>query len=99
LILNYDFFLYKIFFFTKDCCLILYHPYRPLVQFVSDLGPEDYQLLQVAWRIVNDSYRTDVCLMYPPSLIALACLHMSCVMQKKDAKQWFAELNVDMDKV
>ena len=61
--------------------------------------PDDTALLQVAWRVVNDTYRTDVCLMYPPSLIALACLNISCVIQKKDSKQWFSELSVDMEKV
>jgi cyclin-C len=83
----------------KDCCLILYHPYRPLIQFVSDLCPDDTTLLQVAWRIANDCLRTDASLMFPPSLIALTCLHISCVIQKKDAKQWFSELNVDMEKI
>jgi cyclin C len=79
--------------------LILYHPYRPLIQFVTDLAPDDSTLLQVAWRVVNDSLRTEVSLMYPPSLIALSCLHIACVLQKKDTKQWFSELNVDMEKV
>lgn len=83
-----------------DCCLIVYHPYRPLVQYVADMGYAD-SLLPVAWRIVNDSYRTDVILLYPPFQIALACLHMACVMQNllEPAKHWFAELNVDMDKI
>jgi cyclin C len=63
------------------------------------LCPDDTALLQVAWRVVNDTYRTDVCLMYPPALIALACLNMSCLIQKRDAKQWFSELSVDMEKV
>ncbi|CAI9737008.1 Hypothetical predicted protein [Octopus vulgaris] len=81
-----------------DCCLVLYHPYRPLIQYCADLGQDD-NLLPVAWRIVNDSLRTDVCLMYPPYLIALACLHIACVIQDKDGRQWFAELSVDMDKV
>eukprot|EP00057_Strongylocentrotus_purpuratus_P010524 XP_011664998.1 PREDICTED: cyclin-C-like [Strongylocentrotus purpuratus] len=31
-----------------DCCLIVYHPYRPLIQYASDLGQED-QLLPLAW--------------------------------------------------
>ena len=66
---------------------------------MTDLCPDDPVFLQVAWRIVNDSFRTDICLMYPPSLIALACLNIACAIQKKDAKQWFAELNVDMEKV
>ncbi len=77
----------------------MYHPYRPLIQFVTDFCPDDTNLLQVAWRIVNDTLRTDACLMYAPSLIALACLHMACVIQKKDARQWFSELNVDLEKV
>lgn len=84
---------------VMDCCLIVYHPYRPLVQFVSDLCPDETNLLQIAWRIVNDSLRTDLCLLYPPSLIALACLQMACVFLKKDCKQWFAELNVDTEKI
>lgn len=29
----------------------------------------------------------------------LACLHVACVVQQKDARQWFAELSVDMEKV
>ena len=79
--------------------MILYHPYRPLVQFVNDLSPDDTSLLQQAWRVCNDSLRTDLCLMYPPSIIALGCLHIACVHLKKDAKQWFSELNIDMEKL
>lgn len=81
-----------------DCCLILYHPYRPLVQFVHDWSNKD-NILPTAWNVVNDSYRTDVCLLYPPHQIALACLHIACVITQKDCKQWFAELNTDLDKV
>jgi len=43
--------------------------------------------------------RCDVCLMYPPYLIALACIHMAAVVHKKDVKGWFAELSVDMGKI
>jgi hypothetical protein len=53
----------------------------------------------VCRRIVNDSLRTDVALLYPPYMIALSAMYMACSMQQKDAKKWFAELNVDMDKV
>ena len=81
-----------------DCCLIIFHPYRPLTQYVADLGQEDI-LLPTAWKIVNDSYRSDVCLMYPPYLIALASIHMAAVVHKKDVKAWFVELSVDMSKV
>ena len=44
-------------------------------------------------------FRCDVCLMYPPYLIALACIHMAAVVNKKDVKGWFAELSVDMGKI
>lgn len=80
-----------------DCCLIVYHPYRPLMQFVSDLGDES--LLPVSWRIVNDTYRCDICLLYPPYLIALACLHMAAVFKKKDIKAWFTELHVELEQI
>lgn len=81
-----------------DCCLIVFHPYRPLTQYVADLGQEDI-LLPTAWRIVNDSYRCDICLLYPPYLVALASIHMAAVVHKKDIKAWFAELSVDMGRV
>ena len=55
--------------------------------------------MPVAWRMVNDSLRTDVSLLYPPYQIALACIHMACVVLSKDTKSWFAELHVDLDRV
>lgn len=65
-----------------DCCLILYHPYRPLTMYVQDLRSSERpdgkdhskdrdELLNLAWTIVNDSYRTDIPLLYPPHLIAI----------------------------
>lgn len=49
--------------------------------------------------MANDSLRTDVALMYPPHQIAIACLHIACVILQKDYKTWFAELNVDFEKI
>ena len=62
------------------------------------MGVEE-TVLPIAWRIVNDSLRTDVSLMYPPYQIALSCIHMACVILNKDCKQWFTELHVDLDKI
>lgn len=53
-----------------DCCLIVYQPYRPLLQLVQDIGQEE-QLLTLTWRIINDSLRTDVSLLYPPYQVIL----------------------------
>ncbi|KAA0201807.1 hypothetical protein HAZT_HAZT011535 [Hyalella azteca] len=83
---------------NMDCCLIVFQPYRPLIQYGQDLNC-DSDTLQLSWTIVNDSLRTDVCLLYPPYQIALACLQLACVVHNKDCKQWFAELNTDMDNI
>ena len=64
---------------NMDCCLVVFQPYRPLVQYTQDLGQGlEEAILPLAWRIVNDSMRTDVCLLYPPFLIALACGPRAC---------------------
>lgn len=85
---------------NMDCCLVVFQPYRPLVQYTQDLGPGyEETLLPLAWRIVNDSFRSDVSLLFPPFLIALACLHMASVILGKDLRNWFSELAVDMDKI
>ena len=81
-----------------DCSLIVFHPYRSLTKYIADMGQED-SFLPLAWRIVNDCLRTDACLMYPPYMISLTAVYMTCVIQQKDCKQWFAELTVDMQKI
>ncbi|CAG0897775.1 unnamed protein product [Cyprideis torosa] len=85
-----------------DCSLVTYQPYRPLVTFVSDMAGDDKQLLSLAWSVVNDSLRTDVCLLYPPFLIAIAALHMACVMLQDRGmhhKEWFVSLNFDFEDI
>ncbi|KAG7275622.1 hypothetical protein CRUP_021949 [Coryphaenoides rupestris] len=44
-ILECEFYLLEL----MDCCLIVYHPYRPLLQYVQDMGQED-MLLPLAWQ-------------------------------------------------
>ena len=83
---------------AMDCSLIVFHPYRSLTKYLADMGQED-SLLPTAWQILNDSLRTDACLMYPPYLMSLTAIYMACVVQQKDCKQWFAELNVEMEKI
>ncbi|CAH8591502.1 unnamed protein product [Dicrocoelium dendriticum] len=69
---------------AMDCSLIVFHPYRPLVQFCEELRPQLHELadllLERAWWIINDSFRTDVCLHYPPYIIALGCLQTAFVL-------------------
>lgn len=48
---------------------------------------------------MNDSYRTDICLLYPPYLIALAAIYLASFLKDKDLKQWFSDLSVEMAEV
>jgi len=96
-ILECEFYLLEL----MDCCLIVFHPYRPLLQFLSDLNitsPDD-PLSMLSWRIINDSYRSDVMLQYPPYMIALSALHVASVNIERDLTSWFAELSVDLVKI
>jgi len=36
--------------------------------------------LQMAWFIVNDTYRSELCLLYPPHLIAIAAIYLTVVL-------------------
>ncbi|ORZ16414.1 cyclin-like protein [Absidia repens] len=92
-----------------DFYLIVWHPYRALTQLCQELGMKE-QGLQFAWFILNDSYRTDVCLLHPPHMIALAALYLTVVLNhadftpgslgdRTDMRQWFADLNVQIETV
>lgn len=82
---------------SLDFDLIIYHPYRPLVQYCSDSSMTD--LLTSAWPILNDSYRTDACLLYPPYLIAIACIFIAGTLQDRDMKEWLQKLNIDLQEL
>uniref|UniRef100_A0A0E0QTE3 Cyclin-like domain-containing protein n=1 Tax=Oryza rufipogon TaxID=4529 RepID=A0A0E0QTE3_ORYRU len=83
-----------------DYYLVVYHPYRPLLQcfdfrLLQDAGITD--LTQFAWGIVNDTYKMDLILIHPPYMIALACIYIASVLKDKDITLWFEELRVDMN--
>ena len=71
--------------------LIIFSPYRSLTLYLrdADLGGE---VGLRSWTVLNDSYRTDVSLLHPPHLVALACLQLACMhivqeQQLSDAQQ------------
>lgn len=78
-----------------DYYLVIYHPYRPLIQLLQDSGFTD--MTKVSWSLVNDLYRTDLILMHPPFMMALACIYIASVLQERDTLAWFEELRVDMN--
>jgi cyclin C len=82
--------------------LIVYHPYRPLIQYMFDAGLKHY--LQFAWLVLNDSYRTNICLFYPPYIVALATIYIIYVSYEHeimtiDLRTWFLCLNVNMEEI
>lgn len=81
-----------------DCCLIVYHPYRPLLQYIEDFGHKE-KVLQLCWRICNDLLRTDVPLLYSPHQQALASLYMAASSLDIDCRQWFVDLSVSMEPI
>ncbi|KAH6899444.1 cyclin-like protein [Coprinopsis sp. MPI-PUGE-AT-0042] len=38
------------------------------------------EALQIAWSIINDTYRSELCLLYPPHLIAVAALYLTFIL-------------------
>eukprot|EP00038_Savillea_parva_P012516 m.205155 g.205155 ORF g.205155 m.205155 type:complete len:298 (+) comp22820_c0_seq1:47-940(+) len=98
-IIDCEFFLVQ----AMDCCLIVFHPYRSLVEFAHKSGTTD-RLLPLAWNIVNDSCKSDLCFLYPPYLIALGSLQVASTVLKgtagdgadQDFTRWFADSLVNV---
>jgi len=64
--------------------LIVFHPYRPITRILEGMGEK--RLLQMAWSIANDSYRTDLCLEHAPAKIAVAVIYLSMILNDYDQK-------------
>ncbi|GBC06631.1 hypothetical protein RclHR1_06990011 [Rhizophagus clarus] len=63
-----------------DFNMIVYHPYRSLMTLAQDLGTKNEDV-QWAWYVINDSYRTDMCLLYPPHVVAAAALYLQIALR------------------
>lgn len=50
------------------------HPYRFVFRLVSGLPEVSDELVQDAWIVVNDSYRTSLCIRFPPKTLAAAAI-------------------------
>ena len=88
--------------------MIVFHPYQPIMLYIKDLAlPNDGRtiFLQNAWMLVNDTYKSDLPLLYPPHMIALAVIYFTAAMQEEmvmksvDFGAWFARFNVDLNDV
>lgn len=92
--------------------MIIHHPYRTL-QHVADLiglAPQD---LAIAWTIINDTYASDLPLLYPPHIIALSAIYMAfftpsqlrshvkptSTVSHTKLVEWYAQSAIDMDAI
>ncbi|CEG43213.1 hypothetical protein F443_06555 [Plasmopara halstedii] len=76
--------------------LILHHPFPPLLQLLDEFDIHE-ECLQLAWQLVQYSYRTDIILLYPPFMVAYASAFISCRDAGYDALQVFATVNIKKD--
>ncbi|CCG25586.1 Ssn8 protein [Candida orthopsilosis Co 90-125] len=73
-----------------DSYLLLHHPYKSLLQlknyFEQKYGIYGFKLtdeeLQNCWSLINDSYITDLHLLLPPHIIAVAAVYITIVLKK-----------------
>ncbi|OBA19642.1 cyclin-like protein [Metschnikowia bicuspidata var. bicuspidata NRRL YB-4993] len=74
-----------------DMYLVLHHPYRSLLQ-VRDFLRENASVygftlsnveLQHSWSLINDSYITDLHLIFPPHIIAMAAIYITIILEKR----------------
>ncbi|CAD5212554.1 unnamed protein product [Bursaphelenchus okinawaensis] len=88
-----------------DCSLHVWHPYRSLKVLFQDLKEHSNrhidELHSDVWMLINDSYRTDTVLLFPPFVIALACIMTAAMFRKieNDIIPWLIQLNTDFEKV
>lgn len=70
--------------------LFLHHPYKSLLQ-IRDFLAQNASVygftltadeLQNAWSLINDSYVTDLHLLFPPHVIAVAAVYITIVLKK-----------------
>jgi cyclin-C len=92
--------------------MIIHHPYRTLQHVSSLLGLAQSDIV-AAWTIINDTYASDIPLLYPPHIIALSAMYMAyytpsqlrmvgksaSVLTSQKLVEWYASSGVDMDAI
>ncbi|AET38823.1 cyclin-dependent protein serine/threonine kinase regulator SSN8 Ecym_3333 [Eremothecium cymbalariae DBVPG len=95
--------------------MIVHYPYRSMEQIANSLQKEPYNLvlsqddMQNSWSLINDSYITDVHLLYAPHVIAMACLFITVCLRTNNShasqsnqtifNRFMADSQVDLQEV
>ena len=78
--------------------LVVHHPHQDTLNYVKSFGLENQ--LELIWHVIADSYHTDLCLHFPPHLIALGCIYMACGFEGKNLLPCMCtDLHVDENEV
>lgn len=80
-----------------NCDLLVFHPYSFLEALLVDAGMEHFQ--DTVWKVLNDSYRTEVSLFYAPHIIGLGCIYLVCSESEPSISDWLFKLNTDLTQV
>lgn len=81
-----------------DFHLLVFSPYPSLIRFLQN-SVQLAEIAQPAWAALNDIYRTDLPLVYPPHVLALGCLVVASMVCGIDLGAWLQGLSVDLDQV
>jgi hypothetical protein len=81
-----------------DCHLVVFSPYLAVTKMLQS-DPQLSDLGQNAWAAINDCYRTDLPIVYPPYMLALASVWLASVICSRDIRTWMEGLDVDMNQV
>lgn len=67
-----------------DTHTIVHHPYKPLTEISRTMTGQlalSQEELQSTWSMINDSYATDLILLYAPHIVAMACIYITIVLK------------------
>ena len=79
--------------------MIVYLPYRDLKAFGKESSPITQDLVASAWCIINDSFFTDIPLIFSPTISAIGCILVAASRSSNDLKKWMSEFNIDINSV
>lgn len=52
------------------------HPHKLMLSYMRNLKTSN-EVARMAWNYLNDSFRTTICVRYPPSILAASCLYLA----------------------
>ncbi|CAO4368316.1 unnamed protein product [Caenorhabditis nigoni] len=95
-----------------DCCLVVHHATRPMFELLEDWKQhtltstntpvKDFDQIEIqCQKVVNDTLRCDVGLMFAPHCIGLASISvgMELMGRGEELEDWLVEVDTDMDKL